>query len=337
MAKTQDTDTKQNMQRTNTVAAQRFNYQTKGIKEISKDRYYNQIFADCHDAGSTWKAIKTVVSTGKVKNEQRKISVIKDDVEIEEHNVAEEFAKYFASVAQNIAENIVVQSGDSPNKYGTLRHANASIFLQPCTENEVFDLIQSLKSNKSAGIDGISAKTIKAVANQITPVLTQLINSCFVQGKYPDEMKKARVVPVYKAGEKTNINNYRPISVLPVVNTIVERAILNRLLGFSERANYLYTHQYGFRKKCGTRLALTEIIDMIQAELDGKSVVTGLFMDLSKAFDCVNHEILLYKLEMAGIRGQALELMRSYLTNRRLSVNVNGVMSSEKTINVGVP
>lgn len=307
------------------------------VKTQSKSQYYADVFAECDDIKSTWKAINNVVSTGKIRDKSKKIIIAKNNTEVTDQCVADEFANYYATVARNIADKIEVRAGDGPNKLGTLRYNNSSIFLRPVTPEEVLNLITSLKTKKSAGIDGISVKTIKSCAHLITPTIADLINNCFSSGVYPQALKKARVVPVYKAGDKTDVSNYRPISVLPVINTVIERALLNRLLDFFESEKFLYTHQYGFRKRSGTRLALTEIIDMIQLRIDNKDTVTGLFMDLSKAFDCVDHAILLYKLEMAGVRGLALKLLESYLSNRKMVVNVNGTHSAEKNIGVGVP
>lgn len=129
----------------------------------------------------------------------------------------------------------------------------------------------------------------------------------------------------------------RPISVLPILNNIFERAIYNRLINFLDSCNVLYNYQYGFRSKCGTSTALTEVIATIQSELNDDQCATGLFMDLSKAFDTVNHTILLAKLERYGIRGVGLKLFKSYLRDRFMKVNVNGHSSERHKINISVP
>lgn len=123
------------------------------------------------------------------------------------------------------------------------------------------------------------------------------------------------------------VGNYRPISVLPMLNIISERGIYNRLAEFLTKHVILYEYQYGFRRKFGTHTALNEIVNMLQCNVNEKQKVTGLFMDLSKAFDCVNHGILLSKMEKIGVRGVPLSLFESYLNNSLSVVNVNATLS----------
>lgn len=212
-----------------------------------------------------------------------------------------------------------------------------SIFLSPATQEEVKFLIASLKPKKAAGIDGIQAIVVKNCPEIITPILTEIINNCIACGQFPDALKVARVVPIHKSESKAEIENYRPVSVLPIINNIFERVINSRLLEFVEKCNLLYDFQYGFRKNCGTNTALSEIFDMLYCDMNERKKCTGLFMDLSKAFDCVNHDILLNKLERMGIRGVALQLFKSYLTNRKIIVNANDSLSTPRNINISVP
>lgn len=165
----------------------------------------------------------------------------------------------------------------------------------------------------------------------------RLINLCFETGQYPDGLKIAKVVPICESGERDQVENYRPISVLPILNNIIERAIYNRLLNFLESTKFFYDQQHGFRPNHSTNIAIIEIVDMLHRELNAKKVPTALFMDLSKAFDCVNHIILLYKLEKAGIRGIALQLFESYLKNRQMKVKANGTVGRAFDLKIGVP
>lgn len=124
---------------------------------------------------------------------------------------------------------------------------------------------------------------------------------------------------------------------MPIINNIVERAIYNRFTAFLETNAFFYKNQFGFRPKCSTKVAIAETIDDIQRQLNRGKPAKGLFMDLSKAFDCVNHEILLSKLEAAGIRGIALNLFKSYLSDRTISVKANGNIGKTYTMNISVP
>lgn len=162
-------------------------------------------------------------------------------------------------------------------------------------------MIERLDEKKAVGYDRIGAKTIKSCRQILVPALVFAINLCLETGIFPDALKIARVAPIFKSGDRKVTTNYRPVSVLPVLNKVFERAIYNRTINFLEKNKYLYKNQYGFRAKCGTQTAITEIINKIQRSLDKKNITTAVFMDLSKAFDCVQHNILIKKLDFAGI------------------------------------
>jgi len=135
----------------------------------------------------------------------------------------------------------------------------------------------------------------------------QIFNLSLNEGIVPDELKIAKVVPIYKKGDKSEAINYRPISLLSVFDKLLERLMYNRLYSFLTKHNILYKYQFGFRKKYSTVLALIEVMDIIYSKLDEHHFVLGIYLDLSKAFDTVNHEILLYKLYNYGICGVAYD------------------------------
>ena len=144
-------------------------------------------------------------------------------------------------------------------------------------------------------------------------------------------------MPIFKGGCKSSVNNYRPISVLSCINKIFEKLLAKRIHSFLEKHNILYEYQYGFRKGHSTTHALIEIADRLKLAISANQLTCGLFLDLSKAFDTVNHEILLTKLDHYGIRGPALNLLKSYLTDRRQYVKIGKCESESRNINCGVP
>ena len=150
-------------------------------------------------------------------------------------------------------------------------------------------------------------------------------------------MKLARVIPLYKSNDPMMFSNYRPVSVLPLFSQILERLMYNRLLSFIDKHKLLYSYQFGFRSNHSPELALILLMDKISSALENGEFVLGLFLDFSKAFDTVNHTILLSKLEFYGIRGVALQWFNSYLGNRQQFVDYNGIQSSNKEITCGVP
>ena len=194
-----------------------------------------------------------------------------------------------------------------------------------------------MNSNKSSGYDEISAKIIKITAKEISKPLTHIFNLSFSFGIIPDSLKIALVTPIFKGNEQNKFENYRPISVLSCFSKLLEKLMTKRLTQFIERNKILSKHQYGFRRNRSTEHAIIDFVDkIIQAIEQGKFSV-GIFLDFSKAFDTINHKILIGKLEHYGIRGVAKKLFENYLSNRKRIVKYNGVHSEEMEITSGVP
>lgn len=250
---------------------------------------------------------------------------------------ANRFNKYFSSVADTIIGNVGLLSHNSSYFLKFLPPMNCSFFLFPVTEYEVFSTINSLK--RSSAVDAFELNDImlkKSVELLVGP-LTLLINSSFTQGIYPDIFKISKVVPLYKKGDTDVIGNYRPISIIVVFSKVFEILLKNRLYRYFEKNNLLHTMQFGFRSKKSTSKALLEIVGDIVGGLELGEHSTLTLCDLSKAFDCVSHELLIEKLSFYGVRGVPLRLFQSYLTNRKQFVQVNNSNSSFEYIRNGVP
>ena len=164
-----------------------------------------------------------------------------------------------------------------------------------------------------------------------------MINTYIESGHVPDTMKLAKVIPIYKSKDKQMLNNYRPISLLPILSKIIEKVIYQRLFNFLNTNNALFSSQYGFRKNHSTINAVTELVSHVIKAMNRKENTISVFLDLSKAFDTVNHNILLRKLEFYGIRGLALQWFKNYLTGRKQYVLYNNTQSSKQYITCGVP
>lgn len=211
-----------------------------------------------------------------------------------------------------------------------------SIYLQKIEKSEIEKIIKSLK-NASAGFDDILAKIVKSTYHLFIDPLTHVLNLSVENGFFPDEMKLAKIIPLHKSGDTMNICNYRPVSILPLFSKILERVIYNRLIEFVNKNNLLYKFQFGFRKNHSANMALITLIDKIASAIDKGDIVVGLFLDLKKAFDCVNHKILLNKLFHYGIRGLAYNWFKDYLDQRKQYVNLQYYESSKAVIKCGVP
>ena len=212
-----------------------------------------------------------------------------------------------------------------------------SFFIEPICNDDVGLEIRHLNPKKAPGPDCIGGKLIQLCPDIFSDNLTKIYNRAIQTGVYPHDMKLAQVIALYKKGARHDPNNYRPISLLSIFDKIFEKILCKRLISFLERNRILYCHQYGFRKFYSTLLALIEVTDLIKRFLDEKQYVIGIFIDFRKAFDTVNHDILLDKLECYGIRGHANKFFRSYLTNRRQYTLVNGIKSNSGYVNCGVP
>ena len=189
------------------------------------------------------------------------------------------------------------------------------------SEDEIIDIINKLNPSKAPRYDDIPTKLIKAAKFSLAPFLNNIFNSCLNNGLYPDELKIARVIPLHKGGSNSELKNYRPISILSTLNKIFETIIKQRLITFWTTYNVFVPTQFGFRENRSTTLAIAHLHELIMTELDNDRSVCTIFMDLAKAFDTVNHNILLFKLEQYGVRGVANNLLSSYLSNRKQFVH----------------
>ena len=202
---------------------------------------------------------------------------------------------------------------------------------------EILKIIKSLKNTNSTGYDDFSTKFVKLSASLIAPALVKIFNLAINTGIYPDSLKIAKVIPVFKKGDQMSVNNYRPISILSPINKIFEKILYSRLIKYIDKSNILYKYQFGFRKNHSTEHALIELVDQIKLNMGGNKMTCGIFIDLSKAFDTVNHKILIDKLEHYGIRGKALDIFKSYLSNRKQYVQLENSKSELCPIYIGVP
>ena len=189
---------------------------------------------------------------------------------------------------------------------------NKSMYLEPVKESEIFSIVTKFKSKQSQSFGSIKMSTIKrAILGILTP-LTLICNLSFQSGKVPDKMKIAKVVPIYKSGSTQDFGNYRPISILPQFSKILEKVFLNRLIIYIEKQQILVKNQFGFRQKHSTKNALVTLIENISDALDNNDFSIAIFLDLRKAFDTINHDILLDKMFFYGVRGIVFDWVKNY-------------------------
>ena len=241
---------------------------------------------------------------------------------------------YFCNVGPELAASI------PSSKNGFMKYCDTpllnSMYCDSVTESEVLKIVFNLK-NKSPVHDNIGPKLLKLVINNILDVLVPIFNLSFSSGVVPHALKLAKVIPIHKKVATDHPGNYRPISLLSIFEKIMEKLMYRRLSQFLSSQNILYKYQYGFRNRYSTSLALIELTDNLYFQLDKREVLAGIYLDLQKAFDTVNHDILLYKLSNYGVRGHVLEWFSSYLTDRQQFVSILDVHSTVGKLHCGVP
>ena len=218
------------------------------------------------------------------------------------------------------------------------KRVSNSMYLEPTSPQEVFEEINSLNLNKSSGLDGISAYFIKLASDIIAVPLSILCNLSFSEGVFPNCLKNAKVIPRFKTGSKSELSNYRPISLLSCLSKVVEKLIYSRLTNYLNKNSILYHNQYGFCSGLSTSHALLGVVTTTYDNINKMLYTLLIFIDYKKAFDTVCHKILLSKLEHCGIqRGPALNLISSYLNHKTQCVSINDSLSALSHISYGVP
>ncbi|KAI3384258.1 hypothetical protein SNEBB_000914 [Seison nebaliae] len=299
----------------------------------AKNKYYSSLFSNVSDAKKTWININKLLGRG---DRKRSIKSIEVDGEQCDNacDIANIFNDYFCNIAQEIAENIPAANADPmSNLQNPTCH---SVFLRPVTVEECVSIIGNLKATKE-NVNNISVKVIKSVKNIIAIPISKMINLSFEAGVFPACLKLARITPIFKAGDRSTVSNYRPISSLPWLSKVYEKCIAVRMVDYLEENSLLARNQFGFRHDRSTQDALIAFTEALYSALDNKKHFASVFVDLQKAFDTVNHSILLRKLSYYGFRGNVLALFKSYLSDRQQYVQLNANSSNICQIKVGVP
>ena len=306
------------------------------IVRTSKKNYYRTYFQDHkNNIKLAWKGIKELICLKPSNSDKPKSLYINGEDISDPQTIADTFNRYFGTIAENTKNKIV--DSTTPYSYFLKNPNPKSLFLTPSTATEIGEIIVSLKNNKATGPGSIPTNILKLLSPTLSPLISKIINISFSTGIFPDCLKFANIVPVHKKGLKVLVENYRPISLLSNIGKIFEKTIYARISSFLAENKSLYKWQFGFRTKHNTNHALVQITESIRNALDNKKIACGVFVDLQKAFDTVEHSILLKKLEHYGIRGVVNNLLQTYLQTRYHSVEINNRMSKNILIKHGVP
>ena len=304
---------------------------------LAKASYYESIFNLCQgDMRKTWKNINTVM------NRNASNEGVPDQIVYEGNTISNEQAilnslnAHFSSVGQKIAQSIETVPYVSYKDY--LTNPTQSRFrFEPVNTETVKDVIKELKNKSSSAVDGLSSKLLKELINELSHPIVEIFNQSISTGIFPNSLKIARVRALFKKGDVKNPTNYRPISILPAISKVFEKIMLKQLTTYFDNNSLLYPGQYGFREKHSTELATLELIDRITTCMEAGQVPFNIYIDLSKAFDCLNHNILLEKLRYYGLENNSLILIKDYLSNRKQFIESGTIRSDCTDIKAGVP
>ena len=306
--------------------------------EIKHEYFYDMFQTQKTDLKKSWGILNEALNRNKEKVDLPSEFIYKNKTITDAIDIANSFNEYFANIGPNLSKKIDPSVNSTTTYKSYLTDTTDFRFqFRQISELEVRSAIDNLENITSCGCDGISNKLLKLIKNEISKPITLIVNQSLKTGIFPKAFKIAKVKPIYKKGDKTDLNNYRPISLLPTISKIFERVIHTQLYKYLSDNNLLCEQQYGFRSQHSTELAAIKLVDYLTHNIDTNNIPISIYLDLSKAFDTLSFDILLAKFEYYGITGTPLKLLTSYLKDRYQYVIYNGETSNMLEIRTGIP
>ena len=309
------------------------NLVNNSVKAAKREYFSRNIENSKGDLRKTWKLINELSSRQQKTTDIQEVKKGGQSI-TSASEIAEVFNTHFTNIGERLASEIP-KVDKEPESF--INPTDKTFSFKKIQEKEVFELINKLDKTKATGLDKIPCKILKLAANVVVPSLTLIFNQSIISGVFPREWQSARVTPIFKKGIKTDPENYRPISVLPVVAKIFEKLVFNQFYEYLNNNSLLTSCQSGFRSLHSTLTALLEATDNWSVNIDNGFLNGVIFIDLKKAFDTIDHDIVLRKLRCYGADKTALKWFNSYLSNRYQRCQVNGELSGISPINCGVP
>ena len=311
------------------------------LTRLSKQQYYSKFFHDnLRNAKKTWEGINSILARGT--KSAKSIRFIKDpnndnSLTSDPSRIANILNDHFASVGPKLANKLPTPQRTYADFLNSSYSPINSFAFNLVTPTEVALEISRIPNHKSHGLYSCPTYLLKCASNIISNILAEILNLSISTGVYPNKLKMAKVTPIYKSDDKSDPNSYRPISLLSNFNRIFEKLMYSRMESFIEQNNLLSPFQYGFRKAHSTQHAILDIVNAIQTNMDKRLFSCGVFVDLKKAFDTVDHHILLQKLNHYGFRGIVNEWFSSYLKGRTQTTQIDSHISGKIDTTCGVP
>jgi hypothetical protein len=303
-----------------------------------KNKYYHEQFCkNKNDVRKKWETIKEVLNKPKSSKYYPEYFEVNNQKVFEKSDIASHFNNFFTNIGPKLAQTIDTENKPSYKQYLNKIKVTSTFTFKLVNENEVTKMITNLKPKHSRGTDNISTILLKLATPAIISPLTRIINQSLKNGIFPNKLKIAKIIPIFKKGDQHSLDNYRPISILPAISKIFEKIVCIQVYDYFCQNKLFFPNQYGFREKHSTELALLEFVDRIHSDLDNKRSPFAIYIDLSKAFDTIDHEILINKLHHYGIKNTELLWFKSYLKNRKQYTEIDNNASPHELITTGVP
>ena len=301
--------------------------------------YQNEFNKHKNDIKKTWEIIKSIIKNSDNKNVTPKFILDNNNLHItNKKEIADKFNDFFVNIG-TVYSSKIISNGKKPFDSYLPQTPKLLFNFNFVNETTVSHIIANLQPKPTRGYDGISSKLINQFSHALIKPITMIINQSLNTGIFPDQLKIAKVIPIYKNNnlDVNDLNNYRPISILPTISKIFERIVYDQVYNYLEKNSLLYISQYGFRPKHSTEFAVIELIDEIYKHLDNSKNPLVVFCDLSKAFDTLDHTILLKKMKSFGLSDKTIGWFKNYLSNRKQYVVLDNTSSSFMSIKTGVP
>ena len=315
------------------------NLYNKIIRASKKLYFQNELSKYQSDMKKTWEILRKAINNTK-KRDNNIQNLICDGLSVSDPLImANNLNEFFINVASNIVQTINPADVIPSLNPNSLSNSNPSLCFSanPITTSDIMNAIDQLKDKNTCDDNGISSSFIKKISFCIASPLQIVFSKSLENGYVPDQLKTAKIIPLFKSGDKASMDNYRPIALLNIFSKILEKIVCNRLSLHLEQNNLLSIYQFGFRKEHSTLHPMLHFVNKITSALEKKEHTVAIFCDLRKAFDCCNHDILFDKMARLGVGGVELDWFRSYLSGRQQFVSIKNKKSSKLNVKIGVP
>lgn len=307
----------------------------KSIK-LAKKKFLSKAFEDNkNDPRKTWNLINSLTGNNTSKNAISEEFIVDGESITNKSDIANGLNNFFTGIASKLTSEMDIPDVSFESYLG--QPPATQFTFHTVDKDTVGKAIDNLKCKPTRDCDGLSTELLKLCKFELLEPINLIINQCITSGTFPDQLKIARVSAIFKKGNKKIFDNYRPISILPAISKIFERILHDQISTYFTENKLFYTHQYGFRKNHSTEFAALELVDRVMLNLENRDRHLSIFMDLSKAFDCINHDTLILKLEHYGMTPVSIALIKNYLSNRQQFVQIENFKSNLGHIGIGVP